>query len=641
MRVFRGQVIETDHEWAHRRTRDLPVRWQSRLLGRWEVHRKEYRGDALAAIDHAAVANSVLREVLDRLAVVRLPLDAQDSHICTEADKMAKRCKEISTETMPEVKPGPWAWGYVFKTMDSAPLLGTPAMRRVAMGRLALAYGIEPPGCDTLDTPAMARMGDPQWWRRNLRAVHAKQVEGAAIGLGYVHKKGDVYISNESVRRRAEQNDRNAASLESVVATNEEGDDFTLAELAAKGPANKAIRRAELMTRIAGFERIADDMGHVGVFLTITCPSRMHKWAQRSGGVFENQKYDGTLPNEAQAYLARTWAKIRSKLQRQKLGVYGFRIAEPNHDGTPHWHCLVFLDPARVDQFRAIVMHYALQDSGTERGALEHRVDWKPIDKGRGSAAGYIAKYVAKNIDGYRLDKDLFDNDAVEASHRVEAWASTWRIRQFQQLGGPPVGPWRELRRVKTIPANAPAHLVQAHQAVNKTKALDDLSDSQQQAVKGAQWDQYVRAQGGVFCGRRYEIRVEKTERDGLNKYGEPLAPVPMGISTLETYTPAHMAWMGGKATRRLIVASVRYVWAITKRVGVSIGRVCNGLKAQLSTPWTRVNNCTENFENEPTGSDTQGRFIGLGGLAESPGAHSGHGGGLCEPPHGGHASHE
>jgi hypothetical protein len=36
-----------------------------------------------------------------------------------------------------------------------------------------------------------------------------------------------------------------------------------------------------------------------------------------------------------------------------------------------------------------------------------------------------------KNIDGYRLDADLFGNDAVTASHQVEPWAATWRMRQF------------------------------------------------------------------------------------------------------------------------------------------------------------------------------------------------------------------
>lgn len=558
-------IVGASKEWAAAQVATLPKRWESRLLKRWNDQRQGV--GYFAEVENEARANRELREVSSRLATIRIKLDATDKDICEAADTLAGRAFEMAT---------------IYRDEESL---------YQAMARIAKAQGVKPPAIDMCRDipPALARMSDPLWWRRQLRKVHAKTVEGAAIQLGYVNRSRDPYVSNESVLRRAQQNERNAQSLESTIATNELGQEYTLAELAAKGPANKAIRRAELMTRISGFERIAIDLGHKGVFLTITCPSRMHKWTTSGGGVFENKRYDGTLPGQAQKHLAKTWAQIRAASARQGIKPYGFRIAEPNHDGTPHWHCLFFIEPAKMDAFIATVWKYALKDSPNEPGAHKHRVDVKPIDAGRGSAAGYIAKYVAKNIDGYRLDKDLIGNDAVETSHRVEAWASTWGIRQFQQVGGPPIGPWRELRRVESVPANAPQHLQDAHRAVNK------ITDLEAGEVKAVAWDRYVKAQGGVFCGRNYAVRVTMQEQEGFGKYGDPLTPKPVGVEAKqwETYTPAHMAWMGGKAERVIhwFIESVRHAWTITRKFSAE--------SAKRFSPWTCVNNCTDTGQKE------------------------------------------
>ena len=604
-------IAQTDinQNWAASRVAQLPDRWQRKLLTAWDRQRgnfdpTDWRNEGEASRN----ANLNLLHLTDSLGAVRLPLDATDANICDRANVMASQCGEL------------------------AQVYHTAELLREAMGRKARANGVEPPPDTIADQGALRRMTDPLWWRRGLRKCHAKAVEGAAIELGYVNKTRDIYVSNESLTRRTQQNQRNAASLEATTARNELGQEYTLAELAAKGTANKAIRRAELMTRISGFERIARDMEHAGLFFTMTCPSRMHKWRTVAGGrVMENPKFDGTTPREAQAYLAKVWARIRASLKRQGVGLYGFRIAEPNHDGTPHWHLLVFHDADKAEALRETVWRYALEDSPNEPGAHKHRVDFKPIDWKRGSAAGYIAKYVAKNIDGYRVEKDLYGTDGLETSARVEAWASTWGIRQFQQVGGPPVGPWRELRRVKELPMGAPEHLEQAHRAVNKVAVIEGKENA------SVAWDHYCQAQGGVFCGRDYRIRITKQEVEGVGRYGDPIPPKPIGLETtaLETYTPEHMAWMNppGRATRRVhwFVESTRYVWEIVGRIGRAIGEVSIGTRAKPSAPWTRVNNCTEGianghrFNEKPTGRPA-------GGMGEGSNVGPPAGGGLYQP---------
>lgn len=550
MTVRSINLIPSNEQWAGDISAHLPARWKKRLLSRWADVRT---GNTLAA---NRAANIELRETVERLESVRLPLDASDGDIVQAAERLALEC------------------------LDVARIQHQAEAVRDEMERFVREHNIEPPSKDVTFQGAMRRMSCPDWWRRKLRAMHAKHVEGAAIGLGYVNRARDCYVSNESLSRRREQIRRNAATLEQTVMRNELEQEFTLAELASKGTANKAIRRGELMTRIAGFERIAVERGDGGLFITMTCPSRMHKWNHSGKGrqVYENPKYDGTNPKDAQAHLSGVYARIRAKLARDKVGIYGFRIAEPHHDGCPHWHLLVFHERGQEAQIAAIFRKYALSDSPDEPGAALHRVKVEAIDWSKGTAAGYIAKYVAKNIDGAHVGEDLFGNPAMESSARVEAWAATWGIRQFQQVGGPPVGVWRELRRVQEVPEGAPEHLHQAHAAANKIE--------QGEEVKPAAWDEYVRSQGGAFCGRKYLIRIAVDESEELGRYGEPIGARPIGVETegQETYRD-------GIVPNRVrfvvwLVQSVRHVWEVVKR-GVK------GLGPVFSAPWTGVNNCT------------------------------------------------
>ncbi len=551
----------------------LPGRWRSRLLRRWDKTRNAFdASDVTAEGDATRSAAYQLAGTLESLAATSLPLDATDSDIIERATKMSGDCNDLAS---------------VFHDKPSL---------RAAMESACHANHITPPaGKKMTDAGAIARMVCAQWWRRQLRKAQAAAVEGSAIAIGYVNRTRDIYVSDESLIRRVQQNKRNIAMMEATKARNELGQEYTLAELAATGVANKAIKRGELMTRIAGFERIARECEHVGLFFTMTCPSRMHKWRTVAGGrVVENTKYDGTTPDLAQRYLSKVWARIRAKLDRDGFKWYGFRIAEPNHDGTPHWHVLVFFQATWVGKWHAPLVHahraamprvcaiirrYALVDSGRERGAKQHRVDFEKIDWNKGSAAAYIAKYVSKNIDGYGVGEDLYGNPVFETCHRVEAWAATWRIRQFQQIGGAPVTVWRELRRVKEVPADAPAHVHDAHRACNK------LADMEGETASVA-WDRYIRAQGGVFVGRGYRIKLAVEQSEETGRYGDIVAPRPVGVVSVVSVHYRDGIVTGHKLVEWLVI-SARHAWEIIVRGG-------GQTHAGAARAWTRVNNCTQ-----------------------------------------------
>ena len=114
-----------------------------------------------------------------------------------------------------------------------------------------------------------------------------------------------------------------------------------------------------------------------------------------------------------------------------------------------------------VDTLRA----YALSESPNEPGAAERRFKVERIDPAKGSAVGYVAKYVSKNIDGEGVDRDEETGaPGKDSAPRVVAWARTWNIRQFQFFGVPPITPTRELYRLERL--TVPSHgLKAAHMA--------------------------------------------------------------------------------------------------------------------------------------------------------------------------------
>ncbi|QKX18588.1 replication endonuclease [Microbulbifer sp. YPW1] len=358
--------------------------------------------------------------------------------------------------------------------------------------------------------PALARVFCPDWWRRGIRTLQDTYLEAVHIQIGMVHKRAGIYASNHGVNRKLAQWKRNEAVLAALEAENELGEVFNLLDVAKRSVANLVNRRNELMTRMAGFEAISKKQGHTGVFLTLTAPSKYHSHRTNDGQ--PNPAYTGSTPADTQAYLNRQWAKIRAKLNRIGVKPYGFRVVEPHHDGCPHWHMLLFLPPEQVKDTLSIFRHYALEVDGNEPGAQKRRFTVKHIDSNKGTAAGYIAKYIAKNIDGENVGADLYGHDAIESAVRIRAWASTWKIRQFQQIGGPSVTAWRESRRL--------AHSEHAEAALDSIDS--ELLEGLIEAADKGDWETFTELSGGPTPERAsLPLRALHVVKKSLNKYGQ------------------------------------------------------------------------------------------------------------------------
>ncbi|OKP03911.1 replication endonuclease [Xenorhabdus eapokensis] len=423
---------------------------------------------------------------------------------------------------------------------------------------------------------AVSRLVNDDFWYRRLKAHRTRWREALLIAAMAVNKNRSPYASRQAIQEVKSQRLANMQYLESMdiedVAT---GERFDLVEKVMQSISNPEIRRMELMAQIAGIERVASARGDIGMFITITTPSKYHPTRQMGKdkiAVLNSGWADAAYtPKDGQRYLVRVWSKIRTAFRDAGLDVYGVRVVEPHHDGTPHWHLLLFTDKASRAAAVEIMRKKALQEDGDERGAQKYRFECQHMNKG--GAVGYIAKYIAKNIDGYALD-GLIDEETgkplKDAAAAVTAWASTWRIPQFQFYNLPAKGAYRECRRLRSINIAD-----QLGEIAEKVRAAADLGD----------FENYILSQGGPCTPRDQQtVRVAREISDKRNPYDEAVSNV---VGIYAQLNPA----AGVLKTREREYRIVKKHDSQAPASAVA-GEGLDLLKSAIGAPRSPVNNC-------------------------------------------------
>ncbi|HDX8952783.1 TPA: replication endonuclease [Klebsiella michiganensis] len=559
--AFIRKRFSTHLETLERRDPKEAVRW---LFNTFERH-------VLRRVD--AVNAQYLPQ--SNLSAILFPL-RDDFHLLPWADK--KRLKRLAYRLANLMK-SEFMREFDFRYEKTADVEFSTIYAYGAIASKAISLNIAIPGwkqyCDEVLTAedalrVIARLQKEKWWLGKLRKIHDRWREHLMIATSYVSKVASPYCSEPCLREWVAQKKANFEYLQAMELEDQDtGERTSLLDKVMGSVSNPKIARHELMVRMRGFEDMANEMGLVGMFYTLTAPSRYHATHVHSGK--RNDKYCNASPRKTQKYLCNVWSRVRAKWGREGIRTFGFRVAEPHHDGTPHWHLLLFLRPEEVELATEIFHEYALQVDGSEPGAAQYRFTAKPIDEEFGSATGYIAKYISKNIDGYGMDGE-FDHESgkpvKEMAKRVRAWASRWSIRQFQQIGGAPVSTWRELRRLGS------RELV-LHPELEAARAAADAPD----------WSGYVNAQGGPFVTRdclRVRLNYEYTENG--NDYGDTVAKIS-GV-----YCPFTIS-------ESVIYTRTNDYEIVPKRKPSPVENLT--LEGRGAAPWSSVNNCTGRAESD------------------------------------------
>ncbi|NXZ86277.1 replication endonuclease [Serratia fonticola] len=465
----------------------------------------------------------------------------------------------------------------------------------------ALRLNVVPPQWDALDVRrrkrgkipyhllpgALARLCCATWWQRRLWRYRCEWREEQLRAVCQVGANTSAFVSNDALVHKREQRRLTREFIKSHELVNDDGVRLDMEDVYYAGNSNPQHRRFEMMATMKGLENVAELRGDSAVWCTITCPSKYH--ATLTNGK-PNRKWTARTVRDSSDYLVDMFASVRKKLNRNGLRWYGIRVAEPHHDGTVHWHMMIFTRPDEREAVIDILQEFAIRVDLAELGEdITPRFKAELITKDKGTPCSYIAAYIGKNIDGaplrkpdpktgkVRVDHESGKSMADTVEHAI-AWASLHRVRQFQFFGIPSRQTYRELRLL----AGQMSRI--GITGKKKQRLTDKAMDDVLSAADAGCIATYILKQGGVLSPRcDHVVRTAYSEADKPNDYDE----INMQIYGVWSPQLGDESRICTHTDNWQLVRKTKPANGAADRPGVDLDR-----KGGPSAPWTRGNNC-------------------------------------------------